>query len=97
VTGVQEEVPVTLTGGVWEKDGAAFTTEDQRLFDLSVFFWKVHFERAMPVYRHEDGGKALRQVTVHAMPDLTKPDGHLIWTMGSDLAGSAIDLEGTYS
>lgn len=90
--GTEEEVavdPIALT-----KDGGAFSAEDQRLFDMSTFFWKVHFERATVPYRHGDGGKALAQVTCHVLADFEKPDGHELWTLGGDLATSGIDLNG---
>ncbi len=92
--GIEQEVELTLSGGVWTKDGNAFSAEDTRLFNLSVFGWKTHFERALPVYRHEDGGKSLREITVHFLQDLDKPDGHQLLTVGADLAASGINLEG---
>lgn len=95
--GTESEVDIGYAGGVWTKDGQPFTAEDTRLFNLGTFWWRVHFERALPVYRHEDGGKSLRSVMVHSMPDLTKPDGHQLWTMGSALAASGIDIEGATS
>lgn len=96
-TGVDEEVEVTLSGGNWTKDGQPFTADDQALFDMSIFLWKARFGRSMPVYRHEDAGKSLRTVAVQVLVDTGKPDGHMLWTMGSDLADSDIDLEGSYS
>lgn len=96
-SGVEQEVELDLTGGVWTKDGDAFTAEDTRLFNLSIFGWKAHFERALPIYRHEDGGKSLREITIHFLQDLTKPDGHQILTVGAELAASGIDLEGDNS
>jgi len=92
--GVEQEVEIALSGGVWTKDGQPFTPEDTRLFQLSLFGWDVHFERAAPIYRHEDGGKSLRTITIHFLQDLTKPDGHQIATVGAELAASEIDLEG---
>lgn len=84
--------PIALT-----KDGQAFGTEDQKLFDLSTFFWNVHFERAMTPYRHADGGKSLMSVTCHILADFDKPDGHQLWTLGGDLATSGISLGGESS
>lgn len=96
-TNIEEEVEIALAGGVFTKDGDPFTAEDQRLFDLSLFVWRGYFERALPTYRHEDGGKALRSIIFHAMPDLSKPEGFNLWMMGADLADSGIDLEGSTS
>jgi hypothetical protein len=90
-------VALALSAGVWTKDGSAFTTEDQRLFDLSLFLWKLHPEQAMPVYRWENVGKGNVACTVHCMQDFTKPEGHQIWTLGGDLVASTIDLEGESS
>lgn len=93
VTNIEEEVEVTVAAGVWSKDGEAFTAEDQRLFDMSIFIWMADFTQMMPTYRHEDGGKSLTTVTLSALQDLTKAEGHQIWTMGSELVASGIDLE----
>lgn len=95
--GIEQEVTLDLTAGVWTKDGEPFTAEDTRLFGLSSFVWRAYFERAMPVYRHEDGGKSLQQVSVKMLQDLDKPNGHQILTVGADLATSGIDLEGASS
>lgn len=85
---------VTVDPVLGTKDGSPFSTEDQRLFDLSTFFWKVHFERSMPAYRHADGGKSLMTITCTVLADFTKPDGHQLWTVGGDLATSGISLLG---
>jgi len=95
--GVEQEVDISYDGAAFQKNGQGFSEEDNRLFGLSVFGWKVHFERAMPVYRHEDGGKSLREITVHFMQDLTKPDGHQILTVGAELEGSGVSLGGASS
>lgn len=96
-TGIQEEVDVDYAAGAWTKDGSAFTTEDTRLFNMGVFFWRCYTERLMTRYVYDDAGKALQQLAVHVMHDFTKPDGHQLWTMGIDLAGSGIDLDGFVS
>lgn len=96
-TGVDEEVAVTYINGVWQKDGGAFSTEDTRLFNLSIFLWRVSFSRVMPAYRHEEAGKSLKTVEGMVLVDTTKPDGHMLWTIGADLAGSEIDLNGVTS
>src|SRR5688500_13364321 len=96
-TGIQDEVDVAYSGGVWTKDGQPFTAEDQRLFDMSVFLWRVRTGRLTPIYRYEDGGKALQQIPVTVMHDFTKPDGHQLYTWGFDLETSGIDLDGFIS
>ena len=92
-----QKVPVTYTGGVWEKNGNPFTAEEQRLFDMSVFCWKVRFDPFMPKYAHEEGGKSLTEITGTLMHDVTKPEGHMQCTLGAELAGSGIELGGESS
>lgn len=93
--GTETEVVVDAVNRT--KDGEPFSDEDQRLFDLSTFFWKVHGERSMANYRHADGGKSLMPVTVTVMADFTKPDGNQLWTLGADLIAAGIDLGGESS
>jgi len=93
--GTETEVEVDPIAGT--KDGSPFEAADQALFDLSTFFWKVHFERAMTPYRHADGGKSLMQVTCHVLADFTKPDGNQLWTLGGDLDAAGISLGGESS
>lgn len=69
------EVSVVLTAGNWLKDGIALTTEEERLLHLSSVIWKADFQPLTPVYRHEDGGKALSEVEVVVQHDFTKPQG----------------------
>ena len=92
-----QKVPVVYSGGVWTKNGSPFTTEDQRLFNMSIFCWKARFDPFMPVYRHEEAGKAHAEITCHLMHDVTKPEGHMQWTLGADLDGSGIDIGGESS
>lgn len=68
-------VPVVLTAGVWRKDGVALTAEEQRLLYLSSLIWKADFQPLTPLYKHEEGGKALSQVEVVVQHDLTRPEG----------------------
>jgi hypothetical protein len=95
--GTQTATTIDLTTGTWTKDGEAFSAEDQRLFDLSTFFWKLHAEQTMIPYRWENVGKANMAGTAHVLQDFTKPDGHQLWTIGADLSESGIDLEGETS
>jgi hypothetical protein len=95
--GTTSPVSISLSGGIWTKDGDPFTADDTELFGLSLFLWKLHPEQAMPVYRWENVGKGNVPCTVHVLQDFTKPDGHQLWTLGADLAASGIDLEGESS
>lgn len=96
-TNLYHTVDVLYEAGQWTKDGQAFSTEDQRLFDFGYFHWRVYADRLMAVKKFEEGGKSLSQVTIHEMVDFTKPEGHMLRTVGFDLATSGIDLEGFIS
>ena len=84
------------TAGGFTKDAIALTTEEQRLADLSIFIWRAHFSRSTPIYRHADGGKALRTVTITALQDFAKPDGCQLYLVAGELSAfPTIDLDGT--
>jgi len=74
-TGNPRPVPVVLNAGVWEKDGSALTTEEERLLHISSLCWKCDLSPMTVTYRHEDGGKSLAQVDVTVQHDFTKPEG----------------------
>lgn len=83
------------TAGGFTKDAIALTTEEQRLADLSLFIWRAHFSRATPIYRHEDGGKAMQTVTVTVMQDFTKPDGCQLYMLAGEIDDfPTVDLDG---
>lgn len=86
----QVDLSYTTAGG-WQKDGSALTTDEEALLDLSVWFWRGHFTRAMPIYRHEDGGKVIQEVSFQAMHNGDMPDGHHLFTIG-DPADSSIEI-----
>lgn len=73
--GFLQPVSVVLTTGQWLKDGVALTAEEEALLHLSSVIWKADFQPLQPVYRHEDGGKALSEIEVTVQTDLTKPEG----------------------
>lgn len=82
---IESDAQVTLgytTSGGWTVGGDAATTAQLALLDLSIFFWRGHFERAMPMYKHEDGGKVVQEVNFHAMVNNAMPDGHRLFTVG---------------
>jgi len=82
---IEANVGVTLgytTAGGWTVGGDAATTAQLAQLDLAIWFWRGHFERAMPMYRHEDGGKVIDEVTFHAMHNSDMPDGHHLFTVG---------------
>jgi hypothetical protein len=75
--GLPVEVPVTWdgVGDAFLKDGEPLTESEQELADMSLVIWKATIERASPVYRHEDGGKSLREITVNLLQDFARPEG----------------------
>lgn len=95
VTGNVEEVPVTYAAGAFLKDGIAVTPAEQELLDMSLLIWRADFQRATPVFRHEDGGKSLREIEVSIQQDFTKPDGAQLWLMVAEADDFAIDFEGS--
>jgi len=79
------EVEVTYEIGEFLKDGLPLTAEEQLLVDMSMVIWRADFSRSTPLYRHEDGGKSLRSVTVRAQQDFTKPDGAQLYLIMGEL------------
>jgi len=77
----QVSVSYDKVGG-WKIGADAATPEQLNLLDLSIWFWRGHFTRALPMYRHEDGGKVVQQVTFQAMFNSSMPDGDRLYTVG---------------
>lgn len=86
------EVAVTYNGTIFQKDGQALTAEEQELLDMSILIWRADFTRATPVFRHEDGGKSLREVEVNIQQDFTKPDGCQLWLAVGESADFGVDF-----
>lgn len=78
--------------GAWTIGGVAASAAQLAKIDLSMWFWKGYFTRVAPSFNPEDGGKAMQAIEFHAVQDLTKPDGHQIWTLG-DPADASIDID----
>jgi hypothetical protein len=72
----------TAGTGAWTIGGDAATSAQLALLDMAVWFWRGHFLRTMPVYRHEDGGKVVQEVTFQAMQNASMPNGHQLYTVG---------------
>jgi hypothetical protein len=89
------EVPLTYAGGQFLKDGDPVSDEEQELLDMSLLCWRCDFQRATPVYRHEDGGKSLREVEVMLQQDFTRPDGCQLFLMLEEAADFGVDFEGS--
>jgi len=83
------------TADGFQINGEAPSARQDALIDQIVFVWKAYFESAPITYGVEQDGRALETVTGHVAPDLSKPDGHELYTFGRDLALSGIDLDPT--
>ena len=68
--------------GIWQVGGVALTARAQELLGLGVWLWRGHFQMPNFAFRHEDAGKAVDPVTFQVMQDLSKPDGHQLYTLG---------------
>lgn len=89
------EVTVGFTKGSpgsWTVGGNAATAAQLAQIDISLWFWKTYVTRAMPLYNPEDGGRDLTGIEIRGVQDLTKPDGHQLWTLG-DPADAGIDID----
>lgn len=84
-----------VSGTGWRLGGSALTAEQQRLLDLSMWFWRGSFTRQLPAFRHEDGGKTIVPVEFSVMHSPEFPEGHQLYTLG-DPADAPIDLDGSY-
>lgn len=80
----QASLVATNTAGTmaWTVGGDAATAAQLALLDQAIFFWTGHFEKAMPIYRHEDGGKVVQSVVFQSMYNTSMPDGHKLYTIG---------------
>ncbi len=84
----------TAGTGAWTVGGDAASAAQLALLDLSIWFWRGHFTRALPMYRHEDGGKVVQNVTFQAMHNSSMPDGHQLYTVGRpNEASTAIHVD----
>lgn len=81
--------------GTWTVGGNPLNSEQTALLGLSMWFWRGYFTKAGPVFRHEDGGKALQSITFQAMtsdlPLDVLPDGERLYTLG-DPQDKGIDI-----
>lgn len=85
-------------GGTWLLGGSALTTlsaRKQALFGLTTWIWRCFPIKAPNNFAHEDHGKSIESVSVEVMVDETKPEGHMLYTVGDPfLATPPIDIEG---
>lgn len=95
VNGNVGEVAVTYVGGVFLKDGVPLTADEQELMDMSMLVWRADFSRATPIFKHEDGGKSLKSITVNIQQDFSKPDGCQLYLMVGEAADLGISFMGS--
>lgn len=84
-------------GGTWLLGGTALSTQARKLelFGLTVWAWRGFWRRPATAFRHTDGGKAIQPAEFEIMVDVTKPEGHMLYTVGDPyLASTPIDIEG---
>lgn len=85
-------------GGTWQLSGAAISTLStriQNMFGLTCWSWRVYPIKAPFQFADEDHGKSVEPVTLKLMTDITKPEGHMLYTIGDPyLASTPIDIEG---
>ncbi|HEY8504973.1 MAG TPA: hypothetical protein VIL46_10350 [Gemmataceae bacterium] len=86
---------LTFDGTAWKVGSTALTTKQQELLGLSMWFWRGYFAKPNAVFRHEDGGKVVAEVTFQVMqsdlPIARIPDGNRLYTLG-DPADAGIDI-----
>jgi hypothetical protein len=83
-------------GGTWQLGGQALSglsARKQALFGLTTWAWRCFAIKAPFNFAHEDHGKNIQEVTVELMVDETKPEGHMLYTIGDPYTAS-IDIEG---
>jgi hypothetical protein len=82
-------------GGTWLLGGVALTGRKLALFNLTAWLWRCFPRKPGTGFRHGEGGKAIQTVEIELMLDTTKPEGHLLYTIGDPyLASTPIDVEG---
>lgn len=73
----------SATGTVWELDGVALTTEQERLLDLSIWLWRGYFVRPPIEFKHGEAGKLVTQTTFQVCHQKLMPEGQQLFTRGA--------------
>lgn len=84
-TFIESNAQVSITYdkvNAWQVGGNAATSAQLNLLDVSIWFWRGHFEKITPKYQHADGGKAVKEVVYQAMFNTSMPDGAGLFTFG---------------
>ena len=89
------DVQISVTAGVWTKDGNALTAAETALLGQSMWFWRGLFNRPPRTF-HGGTGDARKQIEACSFevmhhPDM--PEGHKLYTIG-DPTTQGIDLDG---
>jgi hypothetical protein len=87
----QADLTLAATGTGWTLGGDALTTEQEALLGVSGWFWRVRFGKPNLIYRHEDGGKVVVDVTGTVLYQVEAPNGHRLYTLG-DPYEAGIDI-----
>jgi hypothetical protein len=80
----------TNTAGTmaWTVGGDAATAAQLSLLGNSIWFWRGHFTKAAPIYKHEDGGKVVQSISFQSLYNTSMPDGHKLYTIGKPESAS---------
>ena len=91
------DLTLATNAGAWTLGGNPLTGLSQRkqnLFGLTVWLWRCFSMKAPFRFSDTDHGKSVETVEIECMLDTSKPEGHLLYTVGDPyLASPAIDLE----
>lgn len=87
-------VKLGYDGTVWTLGGVALTPAQMRLFGQIRWVWRGHFRKPSVEFQHDDAGKAIGSVQFQVMLDLTKPEGHMLYTVG-DPSKAGIEINPT--
>jgi hypothetical protein len=78
-------------GAAWKWNDAPLTPEQERLLGLARWVWRGHFIKPKVEFTHDQAGKSVGTAQFQVMLDLTKPEGHMLYTVG-DPADAEIDI-----
>jgi hypothetical protein len=84
-------------GGAWTLGGSALSAQAAKLklFGLTTWAWRCFPLKAPFNFTDADHGKSVQNVDIELMTDVTKPEGHMLYTIGDPyLASTPIDIEG---
>lgn len=80
-TGEYEALEKTAAGA-FTVGGEALTADQTRLLGQTIWLWKVFPSRAPITLKDGEGGRSIEAITLTAVLDTTKPEGHMLYTIG---------------